>query len=161
MDGFTAVFEDLDDPRTGNAARHDLLEILLIALCTVLCGGQTAVDMAEFAEAKEEFLREFLTLENGLPSHDTFSRIFRLLDPEQFSGCFGRFMARFAAEHGVIAIDGKVSRRSFDRASGKSALWIGVQKGPRYRGDRRSIGTPHFDGLDSDLVFQVARSGCW
>ena len=122
MDGFTAVFEDLDDPRTGNAARHSLLEILLIALCTVLCGGQTAVDMAEFAEAKEEFLREFLTLENGLPSHDTFSRIFRLLDPEQFSGCFGRFMARFAAEHGVIAIDGKVSRRSFDRASGKSAL---------------------------------------
>jgi predicted transposase YbfD/YdcC len=122
MEGFAAVFEDLDDPRTGNAARHDLLEILLIALCTVLCGGQTAVDMAEFAEAKEEFLREFLTLANGLPSHDTFSRIFRLLDPEQFSGCFGRFMARFAAEHGVIAIDGKVSRRSFDRASGKSAL---------------------------------------
>jgi predicted transposase YbfD/YdcC len=122
MDGFAAVFEDLDDPRTGNAARHSLLEILLIALCTVLCGGQTAVDMAEFAEAKEEFLREFLTLANGLPSHDTFSRVFRLLDPEQFSGCFGRFMARFAAEHGVIAIDGKVSRRSFDRASGKSAL---------------------------------------
>lgn len=122
MDGFAAVFEDLEDPRTGNAARHSLLEILLIALCTVLCGGQTAVDMAEFAEAKEEFLREFLTLENGLPSHDTFSRIFRLLDPEQFSGCFGRFMARFAAEHGVIAIDGKVSRRSFDRASAKSAL---------------------------------------
>jgi predicted transposase YbfD/YdcC len=122
MEGFAAVFEDLDDPRTGNAARHDLLEILLIALCTVLSGGQTAVDMAEFAEAKEVFLREFLTLANGLPSHDTFSRVFRLLDPEQFSGCFGRFMARFAAEHGVIAIDGKVSRRSFDRASAKSAL---------------------------------------
>lgn len=122
MDGFAAVFGDLDDPRTGNAGRHDLLEILLIALCAVLCGGQTAVDMAEFAEAKEGFLREFLTLENGPPSHDTFSRIFRLLDPEQFSACFGRFMARFAAEHGVIAVDGKVSRRSFDRASAKSAL---------------------------------------
>ena len=127
MDGFAAVFGDLDDPRTGNAARHDLLEILLIALCAVLSGGQTAVDMAEFAEAKEEYLREFLTLANGLPSHDTFSRIFRLLDPEQFSGCFGRFMARFAVElgasgHSVIAIDGKVSRRSFDRASAKSAL---------------------------------------
>jgi DDE_Tnp_1-associated len=121
-DGFAAVFEDLDDPRTDNAARHDLLEILLIALYTVLCGGQTAVDMAEFAEAKEEFLREFLTFANGLPSHDTFSRIFRLLDPEQFSVCFGRFMARFAAGHGVIAIDGKVSCRSFDRTSGKSAL---------------------------------------
>ena len=77
MDGFSAVFEGLDDRRTGNAARHDLLEVLLIALCTVLCGGQTAVDMAEFAEAKEEFLREFLTLAKGLPSHDTFSRILR------------------------------------------------------------------------------------
>lgn len=122
MDGFASVFEDLEDPRSGNASRHNLLEILLIALCTVLCGGQTAVDMAEFAAAKEDFLREFLTLENGLPSHDTFSRIFRLLDPEQFSCCFGRFMTRFAAEHGVIAIDGKVLRRSFDRASAKSAL---------------------------------------
>lgn len=122
MDGFAAIFGDLVDPRTGNAARHDLLDILLIALCTVLSGGQTAVDMAEFAEAKEEFLRGFLRLENGPPSHDTFSRVFRLLDPDQFSACFGRFMARFAAENGVIAIDGKVSRRSFDRASAKSAL---------------------------------------
>src|SRR3954452_19320308 len=91
MDGFIACFEGLDDPRTGNAGRHDLLEILMIALCTVLCGGQSAVDMAEFAEDKEEFLRGFLTLKHGLPSHDTFSRIwpihartrsllFRLLD---------------------------------------------------------------------------------
>ncbi len=90
MDGFAAAFEDLDDPRTGNAARHSLLEILLIALCTVLCGAQTAVDMAEFAEAKEEFLREFLTLENGLPSHDTFSRIFRgCLIPSSFLAALG------------------------------------------------------------------------
>lgn len=72
MDGFVAFFEGLDDPRTGNAERHNLLEILLIALCTVLCGWQTAVDMAEFAEAKEDFLRGFLSLKNGLPGHDTF-----------------------------------------------------------------------------------------
>ena len=74
MEGFIACFEGLEDPRTGNAGRHDLLEILMIALCTVLCGGQTAVDMAEFAEDKEAFLRGFLTLEHGPPSHDTFSR---------------------------------------------------------------------------------------
>ena len=123
MDGFGACFEGVKDPRTGNAGRHKLLDILMIALCTVLCGGQTAVDMAEFAEAKEEFLREFLALENGPPSHDTFSRLFRLLDPDQFGACFRRFMAEFTAVcDGVIAIDGKVSRRSFDRASGKSAL---------------------------------------
>ena len=96
MDGFIACFEGLEDPRTGNAGRHDLLEILMIALCTVLCGGQSAVDMAEFAEDKEAFLRGFLTLEHGPPSHDTFSRVLRLLDPDQFRACFQRFMARFA-----------------------------------------------------------------
>ena len=68
MEGFARCFEGLKDPRTGNAGRHDLLEILMIALCTVLCGGQTAVDMAEFAEDKEEFLRSFLTLKHGLPA---------------------------------------------------------------------------------------------
>lgn len=123
MDGFSDCFEGLEDPRTGNAGRHDLHELLLIALCTVLCGGQTAVDMALFAEAKEEFLRGFMRLEHGVPSHDTFSRLFRLLDPEQFRACFQRFMARFSEScRGVVAIDGKVLRRSFDKASGKSPL---------------------------------------
>ncbi len=95
----------------------------MIALCCVLCGGQGAVDMAVFAEAKEPFLRSFLTLANGLPSHDTFSRLFRTLDPDQFRDSFQRFMAQFSEQlEGVVAIDGKVLRRSFDRASGKSAL---------------------------------------
>jgi len=123
MDGFGACFDNLEDPRTGNAGRHDLLDIMMIALCSTLCGGPTALDMAEFVQAKEVYLRGFLKLANGLPSHDTFSRVFRLLDPEQFAACFQRFMARFAETcQGVIAIDGKVLRRSFDRASGKSAL---------------------------------------
>jgi predicted transposase YbfD/YdcC len=123
MEGFTACFEGLDDPRTGNAGRHDLLEMLMIALCTVLSGGEDCTDMAEFARAKLEFLRGFLKLAHGAPSHDTFSRLFRLLDPEQFRECFQRFMACFAETcQGVVAIDGKVLRRSFDKASGKSAL---------------------------------------
>jgi predicted transposase YbfD/YdcC len=123
MDGFAACFEGLEDPRTGNAERHELLEMLMIALCTVLCGGENAVDMAEFARAKEEFLRGFLKLKNGLPSHDTFSRVFRLIDPEQFRACFQRFIARFGETCGeVIAIDGKVLRRSFDTASATSPL---------------------------------------
>jgi DDE_Tnp_1-associated len=73
LDQFAACFEDLDDPRSGNAALHDFHALLIIALCTVLCGGQGAVDMALFARAKEPFLREFLDLKNGPPSHDTFS----------------------------------------------------------------------------------------
>ena len=123
LDQFVACFEGLNDPRTGNAGRHDLHELLMIALCTVLSGGQGATHMAEFAVAKESFLRGFLKLENGLPSHDTFSRLFRLLDPEQFRIVFQRFMAQFAETvQGVVAIDGKVLRRSFDKASGKSPL---------------------------------------
>src|ERR1700675_506070 len=95
----------------------------MIALCTVLCGGQNATDMAEFAKAKEPLLRGFLSLKNGLPSHDTFSRLFRLLDPAAFGAAFQRFMAAFSQQcQGVVAIDGKVLRRSHDRASGKSAL---------------------------------------
>ena len=123
MEGFVSCFEELEDPRTGNAGRHDLLELLMIALCTVLCGGETAVDMAEFGRAKEEFLRGFLELENGPPSHDTFSRVFRRLDCQQFRACFQRFMARFGETcQGVIAIDGKTLRHSFDTASAKSSL---------------------------------------
>src|SRR5882757_7309031 len=95
----------------------------MIALCAVLSGGQGATHMASFAVAKEPFLRGFLVLENGVPSHDTFSRLFRMLDPEQFQAAFQRFMASFSEQcQGVVAIDGKVLRRSFDRASGKSAL---------------------------------------
>ncbi len=123
MEEFAACWEGLDDPRTGNAALHGFYELLMIGLCTVLCGGQSAVDMALFAKAKEPFLRGFLRLDNGLPSHDTFSRLFRLLDPVQFGSAFQRFMARFSEKiQGVVAIDGKLLRRSFDRASGKSAL---------------------------------------
>jgi predicted transposase YbfD/YdcC len=123
LEQFSTCWEGLEDPRCGNAGLHDFHELLMIALCTVLCGGQGAVDMALFAETKEPFLRSFLKLENGVPSHDTFSRLFRNLDPEQFRASFQQFMAKFS-EHcqGVVAIDGKVLRRSFDRASGKSAL---------------------------------------
>jgi predicted transposase YbfD/YdcC len=123
LDQFIACWEELEDPRSGNATLHDFHELLMIALCAVLSGGQGAVDMAEFARAKEPFLRGFLKLANGLPSHDTFSRLFRQLDPAQFAAAFQRFMAGFCEQvEDVVAIDGKVLRRSFDRASGKSPL---------------------------------------
>ncbi len=123
LDQFGCCWEGLEDPRNGNAALHDFHELLMIALCCVLCGGQGAVDMALFAEAKEPFLRSFLKLENDVPSHDTFSRLFRNLDPEKFRAAFQRFMGRYSEQlQGVVAMDGKVLRRSFDRVSGKSPL---------------------------------------
>ncbi|OIQ77712.1 transposase DDE domain protein [mine drainage metagenome] len=122
MKEFVACFSDVADPRQDNA-RHDLHEILLIALCTMLCGGEDCSDMEEFGRAKEPFLREFLRLKHGVPSHDTFSRVFRLLDPKPFQACFVRFMQRFAEGlEGVIAVDGKTMRGSLDRAAGKSPL---------------------------------------
>jgi len=123
LDRFVEFWEGLQDPRTGNAALHDFHEILAIAMCAVLCGAQGSVDMGLFAKSKEPFLRGFLKLENGVPSHDTFSRLFRMLDPEGFRAAFQRFMAGFSEQcEGVVAIDGKVLRRSFDSASGKSPL---------------------------------------
>jgi predicted transposase YbfD/YdcC len=122
MEEFIACFAAVADPRQDNV-RHDLHEVLIIALCTMLCGGEDCSDMALFGEAKEPFLRQFLRLRHGIPSHDTFSRLFRRLDPAPFQACFIRFMERFAETlKGVIAIDGKTLRRSFDRAAGKSPL---------------------------------------
>ena len=123
MEDWGEVFEELEDPRTGNAKRHLLHEVLMIALCTVLCGGETCADMALFGRSKRDFLQEFLTLPHGIPSHDTFSRIFRLLDPTGFHAWFIGFMKRFAEGcEGVVAIDGKTMRRSFDRAAAASPL---------------------------------------
>src|SRR6202161_4010881 len=111
-------------------------------MCAVLCGGQGSVDMGLFAKSKEPFLRGFLKLENGVPSHDTFSRLFRMLDPEQFRATFQRFMAGFSEQcEGVVAIDGKVLRRSFDRASGKSPLHMVSAWGCEQRLVLAQIGT--------------------
>jgi predicted transposase YbfD/YdcC len=116
---------EVPDPRRGNARRHELLDILTIALVASVCGAESCVDFAEFAEDRETLLREFLILKNGLPSHDTFSRVFRLLDPAAFGRAFEAFLDDLgAAGDGVLAIDGKTLRRSFDRAAGRSALHI-------------------------------------
>jgi predicted transposase YbfD/YdcC len=113
------------DPRRGNAQRHALLDILGIALVASVCGAESCVDFAEFAEDREPLLREFLMLDGGLPSHDTFSRVFRLLDPQAFGRVFEAFLDDLGAGGaGVVAIDGKTLRRSFDRAAGRSALHV-------------------------------------
>ena len=126
MRGFISIFEDVEDPRAENA-RHDLLELLFIALAAVLCGAESCADMADFGEAKEEVLREVLSLEHGIPSHDTFSRVFRLLDPEAFEAAFARFMAAFAKSNrlkGVVAIDGKAVKGAFAKGAKATPLHL-------------------------------------
>lgn len=125
MGWLDACFAALPDPRTGNARRHELLEVLTIALIASICGAESCVDFADFARDREALFRDFLKLENGLPGHDTFSRLFRLLDPAAFGACFGRFLDALGADGaGVVAIDGKTLRRSFDRAAGASPLQV-------------------------------------
>ena len=120
--GIMQHFSELEDPR-GKNAKYGLLELLVVGLSTVLCGGETCVDMALFARSKETFLREFLDFPREMPSHDTFSRLFRRLDPDMFRTCFMSFMRDFAGSmKGVIALDGKRLRGSFDSASARSAL---------------------------------------
>lgn len=120
MELFRAVFASVADPREANAY-HDLTEMLFIALASSLAGGRGCVDMEEFGLAKEPLLREFLRLEHGIPSHDTFSRVFRRLDPVAFEQAFGRFMqafgaaARVPAPRGVVAIDGKSLKGAYDK----------------------------------------------
>jgi predicted transposase YbfD/YdcC len=125
MGWLTECFAGLPDPRTGNAMRHELLEVLTIALVGSICGAESCVDFADFARDREALFRDFLKLENGLPSHDTFSRLFRLLDPAAFAACFGQFLEGVGeAGRGVLAIDGKTLRRSFDRAAAASPLAV-------------------------------------
>lgn len=104
----TDAFIGLNDPRTGPAQRHDLREMILMALCAVLCGADTWVDVAEWAEDNETWLKRYLALEHGTPSHDTFGRVFRILDAKVFEQCFRRWISHLAgAIDGVVALDGK------------------------------------------------------
>jgi predicted transposase YbfD/YdcC len=123
MRSFSKIFRGLEDPRAPNAL-HELVEVLFIALAAVLCGAKGATDMALFGLSKEGLLRQFLRLEHGIPSHDTFSRVFRLLEPQAFEAVFRRFVAAFAkangvALSGVVAVDGKALRGAYER--GKAA----------------------------------------
>jgi predicted transposase YbfD/YdcC len=119
MGKFKKAFRKLADPRAANA-RHELWEILFIALAAVLGGAKSCCEMALFGLSKEELFRGILQLEHGIPSHDTFSRVFRLLDPEAFEKAFQRFMAAFAEANGIdlsgiVAVDGKALRGAYER----------------------------------------------
>src|ERR1700733_8826752 len=126
MGKFKRTFRRLRDPRAANA-RHELWQVLFIALAGVLGGGKSCCEIAMFGASKEELFSEILELEHGIPSHDTFSRVFRLLDPEAFERAFQRFMVAFAKANrldlcGVVAIDGKALRGAYERGKAATPL---------------------------------------
>jgi hypothetical protein len=110
-----SVFSRLEDPRRGPAKRHDLREMIWIALCAVRCGADSWVEVAEWAEDDEAWLKEYPELKQGPASHDTFGRVFRILDGRVFEAGFREWIAgRAGIVEGVVAIDGKTVRGSRD-----------------------------------------------
>lgn len=122
--GIAACFSAIEDPRLERTKLYRLDEIIVLAICAVICGADSFVAIEEFGKAKEDWLARFLKFENGIPSHDTIGRVLSLIDPVEFERCFLGWVrsACEATDGEVVAIDGKTLRRSYDRGSGKAAL---------------------------------------
>ncbi len=114
----------IPDPRVDRTRRHELADIIFIALAAVLCGAEGWTQIAEFGKTSKQWLASFLKLPNGIPSHDTFGRVFAALSPDALEAALQAFVRDFAGESAGrhIAIDGKTLRRSFDRAAEQSAI---------------------------------------
>jgi predicted transposase YbfD/YdcC len=120
METLITIFREVRDPRDFNA-QHDLAAMLFVALAATLCGAKSCVDIADFVAANESEMAEIVDLRHGPPSHDSFSRLFRLLDPEEVAKAFARFVAALreglgiGPAKGVVAVDGKRLRRGYER----------------------------------------------
>jgi len=119
-------FAEVDDPRVEYLVEHQLIDIITIALCAIIAGADNWTEVAQFGREKRVWLAGFLSLPHGIPSHDTFGRVFAKLDPEQFQNSFLKWVqAVFEVTGGqVIPIDGKKVRRSHDRANDQQAIWM-------------------------------------
>ena len=117
-------FQSLEDPRIARTKKHNLLDILVIALCTLLTGGEGFQDMELFGRSKRAWLQTFLALPNGTPSHDTFGRVFARLNPRRFQECFLSWTRAVAqlTQGALVSLDGKTVKASFDRATAPSPL---------------------------------------
>ena len=117
-------FQTLEDPRIERTKKHNLLDILVIALCTLLTGGEGFKDMELFGKSKRAWLQTFLALPYGIPSHDTFGRVFARLNPQRFQACFLSWTQAVAQlpPGTLVSLDGKTLRASFDRATASSPL---------------------------------------
>ncbi len=110
-------FKTITDPRVDRTKDHDLIDILVIAICALLCAAESFNDMEDFGKAKQEWFRTFLKLRNGIPSHDTFNRVFAAIEPKEFLECFLRWTQslRQAVKQEIVALDGKALRRALNR----------------------------------------------
>lgn len=124
ISSLTGHFSILIDPRVNRTREHELIDVLVIGLCCVICGGESFYDMEHFGKAKLDWFRTFLKLPNGVPSHDTFNRLFCALDPRQFLECFLSWTqsVRAAIPGEIVALDGKALRRAIDSGAGPRCI---------------------------------------
>ena len=159
-------FQTLEDPRIERTKKHNLLDILVIALCTLLTGGEGFQDMALFGQSKQAWRQTFLALPHGIPSHDTFGRVFARLNPQRFQECFlswTRAVAQFT-EGTLISLDGKTVKASFDRATTTSPLhmvsaWCSEQGG-LVLGQRKTDTKSNEITAIPELLQLLAIKGC-
>lgn len=117
-------FSKVDDPRVAYLVEHKLIDILIIAVCAVIGGADTWIEVEQFGHEKQDWFGKFLELPNGIPSHDTFDRVFARIKPEQFQQCFLDWMqaVEVVTKGQVVPIDGKKLRRSHDKSNGQAAI---------------------------------------
>jgi|SRR5215203_1560775 len=173
LEALITELASIEDPRCEWKVEHRLLDILVIAVCAVLGEAETFEDIALYGRCKRAWLGGFLELPNGIPSHDTFRRVFTLIDPEAFERSFlGWVRAVFRPGEGVprqVAIDGKTVRRSFDRKKGCSPLHLVsayatehglvlAQRAAEGKGGELAVIPELLDGLDLRLPREPGRA---
>src|SRR6187431_965989 len=126
IEDLTACFDGLVDPRVTRRCNHRLIDILMIAVSAVIACAESWEDIELYGRSKQAWLKTFLELPNGIPSHDTFRRVFMLIEPDAFERGFAAWVGSFVDgfEREVVAIDGKTLRRSFDRRRERSPLHL-------------------------------------
>ena len=126
IESINKQFDKIEDPRQSVKIDHPLINIIFMTICGVLCGAEDWVSIALFCRSQEEWLKKYLNMENGVPSHDTFGRVFGAIDNDQFGKAFANWIKTVSelVEGEIVAIDGKQLRRSHDRSKGKEAIYM-------------------------------------
>ena len=158
-------FLGLEDTQMNRKKEHLLIDIVTITICAVICGSDDWVSISQFGVARQSWFKTFLKLPNGIPSHDTFGRVFSLLSSEKFQKCFRNWVQSIVSvfDNEIIALDGKTLRRSYDRGIGKNAIHMvsawSIAKPFNFRSDKDRGKSNEITAI-SELLKMLDIKGC-